>query len=60
MGWEVFVVGCVVPADDAFVVFDHCLAVFLECGIVVDVEYVAFGQVGSDFGSEEFDFENEW
>ena len=55
-----FVVGCVVPADDAFVVFDYCVAVFLECGVVVDVECVAFGQVCSDFGSEEFYFENKW
>jgi len=43
VGCYVPVVWCVVPSDYAFVLFDYCVAVFLERGVVVDVECVAFG-----------------
>jgi len=43
MSFYVFVVWGVVPSDDAFVLFYDGVAVFLEGGVVVDVEGVAFG-----------------
>jgi len=43
IGLYLFMVWDVVPSNDAFVMFDDSVAVFLEGCVVVDVESVAVG-----------------
>ena len=55
MCFHVFMVWSVVPPDDAFVLSNDSVTVFLECCVVINVKCITFGQTRSNLSSKECD-----